>query len=492
MVRPWTKAAFPVWDYAELLPLLRGARGFWEALLAVAHFNRPDGRANYLAYAQFALTWQLAGDNPLWWQLQRALFMLLAGVLFVAVARRLGATPLAAAFSALLFMLAVPSTEGWLFLMGEPLAVVLLLLLLLLGAGYRTLPAWRGRAVVLALLALGVMLTKEILGVTLPAGVLFILCWEPGVGFRLPRAGPRERWLVLLLLGVLLIEGWSALSAYRDATSTSYAARFGAGGLVPARFATLLQAMLLPTRFATAGGGTILYPANLAFLLVLLLGLVNSPVRARPGRVWWALGLLSYPLIGAVVYTLWPRYSAFYGIPFFAASAGLFLAAATAIERAHRIGRWLVVLLGTVAVGYAAIVAERVVGEKHATAALAREIALSFPRHARLDTLLVGLPSQGGRRWPITAQELRRYAVALGVPDSALPLTRDAFCEEIGIRLRASLARNAVLNDQNPCGRLPVRTQEWNAEVRYFDWLGFSRVRDTMRVEILAPSWTKP
>ncbi len=161
VMRPWVPRAFPIWDYAEMLPLLRRSRGVVGTFLALAEFYRTDGRANFLTYAQIALTWGVTGDNPVGWQFQRALFMLVAALLLVIVARRLGARPLAAGLGGLLFTLAVCSTEGWLFLMGEPLAVILLLLLVLAAAGYRTTPAWRLRAVLIALLALGVMLSER-------------------------------------------------------------------------------------------------------------------------------------------------------------------------------------------------------------------------------------------------------------------------------------------------------------------------------------------
>lgn len=491
VTQPWVAHPFPVWDYAEMLPLLRRSHGLLGAFQALASFYRAQGRANYLTYAQIALTWGTAGAHPVGWQLQRALFMLAAALLLVVVARRLGATPLAAAVGALVFVLAVPSTEGWLLLMGEPLALCLLLLLVLAAAGFRTTPAWRSRALLIALLAAALLLCKEVLGVLLPAVLLFAVSWVPGEGFRRPALGPRERRLALLLLGVLALEVWSVRAALHDAAPQSYAAAYGAGGVGIGRIGTLVQAMLLPARFVSAGAATDLYPANLAFVLLLILGLAQPKEGASrsKGWGWWAAGLLSYPLVGALVYAPWPRYSAFYGIPFFAGSVGLLIAAAGAVERAHRIGRWLAGILGGLTVLYCALVAERVIAEKHALSGLAVEIAQALPRAPRLDTLFVVSPSRGGRRWPVNARELSHYAAAIGVAESALPAMLDVSCETVARRLSQPLGRNAVLNDQNPCGRLPVRSAQWQAEVRYRDWLSLGSRRDTVRVELLAPSW---
>src|ERR1043166_5705048 len=492
VVRPWVRQAFAVWDYPVVIPILRRAHGVWDGAMAIAAFNRPDGRANHLSYLQFALSFGAVGDNPVGWQIARALLMLAAAVLLVAVARRLGATPLAAALAAMVFCISVPGTEGWLLLAGGPLGVVLLLLLALAAAGYARTPSWRSRAVLIALLAGGVMLAKEVLGLCLPVLVLLAVCWDPEKGLRRPAFGPRERWLALLLLVALVLEAWNVRSALHDAVKGSYALQFGRAGALSAGVWTLFQAMLLPTRFSSAGIGTVLYPANLTFLLLLILGFArpaNGTPRPR-GWWWWVLGLLSYPAVGALAYAVRHRSSAFYGIPFFLGSAGLLALAASSIERGHPAGRAIVVVLGALTIGYSMLVSVRTIRQKHATADLAFRISQAFPAAPRLDTVFVVVPRQGGRRWPITGWELRHYGLAFSGPDSVLPVMEDASCEAVASRLQQPLGRSAVLDDQNPCGRLGERTVTWAADVSYRDWLTLRAVPDTLRVDLLAPSWT--
>jgi hypothetical protein len=339
------------------------------------------------------------------------------------------------------------------------------------------------------------MLTKEFLGLCLPAVVLLALCWHPGVGFRFPRPGPREGWLAGLLVVVIALELWSVLSALQDAVPGSYASAFGRQGIDPGRALTLMQAMLLPARFSSAGTATLLYPGNLAFLALLLLGLVwPTRVASRsPGSGWFALGLLTYPLIGGVAYALWPRYAAYYGIPFFVASAGLLAAAGTRLEQhGQRAGRVVLAGLGAVAVFFTALVSVRTVRQKQATADLAVSISQAWAASPRLDTLLIVTPPVGRRRWPINARELRNYARFLDVPDSVLPVMLDASCDAVLFRLQQPLHRSAVLNDQNPCGRLPVQTRTWAYDVGYLDWASLTRIADTMWVDLLAPSWGIP
>lgn len=492
IMRPWRREAFPVWDYCDFLPHFRRAGGFWNTFNILTEIDRPNGLARHVDYAHFALTWVIAGDNPVGWQVQRALFMLLAAVLIVVAARRVGATPLAAGIAATLFTIAVPSTEGWLFLMAEPLGLILMLLFFIVGAGYSTAADWKRRAVLLAVLAFAVMSSKEILGVALPALVVFTVTWVPGHGFRRPAFDARTLWLAGLLTVVLAIQLWIVTSVLKQAPAGSYAGSFGGDALDLNRFSTRFQSMLLPARYSSAPASTVLYPANMAFLLMLVLGLARPDgEQSRPrGWYWWAIGLLSFPLVGAMFYAMWPRYSAFYGIPFFAGSMGLLVLAATGIERAHRLGRWLVLGLGAVAIWFSALASSRTVRQKHAIAALASDVVTALKQSPRLDSLFVVTPRQGGRRWPVTGSELRRYAVALEAPDSILPVVRDLSCEQVIDRLQRPLGNSAVLNDLNPCGRLPQATFTWLRQVKYLDWLS-ARVRiDSLQVEVLAPSWS--
>ena len=494
VIRPDTPSAFPVWDYDDMLPLFRQSHGMASAFHALAAFTRLDGRANYLTYLYLAATWGVAGDNPVAWQWHRAALMLVYGVLFVLVARRLGATPVLAAIAALILMLSVPSTEGWLFLMGEPLATILLLVTLLVAFGYRTAERWRWRAGAIAVLCMAVLMTKEVLGICLPAIVAVAVCWEPGTGWRWPRFGLRERWLGIALLVVLLLETTSVVSALAQASPHAYARSFAEGSWSPRLASVLFQGMLLPDRFTSAAWWSDLYPGNLAYVALLVMGALAAqrlPVETRR-RYWQAAALLvSVPLVGALVYSFWPRYSAFYGIPFFAASVGLFLLSGVQVSRGIRGGRWLAAAAGLVVVWYTAPVAGRTATYKRSVADVAAKIVRTLPALPRLDTVFIVTPAQDGRRWPITSTELAHYARALQVPDSTLPAFQDASCEAVAARLQRPLEHTGVLNDVNPCGPLPHTTLRWVAVGHYVDWPALRDRPDTVMVEILAPAWAE-
>ena len=148
-----------------------------------------------------------------------------------------------------------------------------------------------------------------------------------------------------------------------------------------------------------------------------------------------------------------------------------------------------VAVLGGVTILFTALASARTVRHRNATASLAARITSDLPSGPRLDSLLIVTPTQGGRRWPVNASELKSYAVFMGLPDSMIPVMRDVSCEDVVARLQSPLGRSAILNDQNPCGRIPDPTKTWEEDLEYLDWASLRRVPLTMRVDLLAPSW---
>jgi len=487
LVAPWVRQAFAVWDFGELLPLLRGRDGFLAAIRTLAEYYRADGRANYLTYAQIALTWRIAGDSALAWQAQRAVMMIVPAFLFVLAARRMGAAPVSAGLGGALVILGASAMEGWTLLMGEPLAVALLLGMVLLAVGYRDAARWRGRAALLGVLALAVMQTKEVLGVCIPFVVLLALCHEPGGGLRLPRRDSRTLWLTGSLALSLGLELAILVPALGQLQAEGYAGGYGAEGMGLARVGSLILAMQLPMWFNASGIGSLLYPANAAVCLLLLLAGWRV-IRTRPAWLPGALVLGILPVVGAFVYAPWPRYAPFYGMPFWFGGAGLIVAGGTVLARSSRGGEVAAVLLLATAVGFSAIAADRALKERHAHSALAEALVEDLARWSGVDSVFVVGPATGPRRWPVTGPELRRYAVAFGKEGEASPPILDLSCEEAAARLRAGLSRAALINSAQSCGPLPIRTGLHMARYRFRDWLDLTAIRDSVVLESLVPS----
>lgn len=487
LVRPWVREPFAVWDFGELLPVLRQSSGLFDAIVDLGRYYGADGRANYLTYAQITLTWVVAGDNPIGWQVQRALFMLVAATLFVGVARRAGATPGAAAAGGLLAVIGASAMEGWTLLVGEPLAAILLLGIAWLAMGYRDAKRWKGRGILLGLLALGVLQAKEVLGVCLPVLVVVALCADHQGVLRIPRRDARSLWLVAIMTVALVVELAILLPALGALSTEGYASGYGQGGLADGRFGDLALAMTLPSWFASSSAGALLYPANAAAAILLVCGAALW-IRRRPRSFHLALLLALLPLLGAAVYAPWPRYAPFYGFPFWLGSLAAVVASTTMLQRAGRFGRRAGLGLLLVAAAFAAMVSDRSLKERHAHAAVAELIVEDLPAWAGVDTVLVVVPASGPRRWPVTGPELRRYAGAIRPAAGTPPLMMDITCEAAAGRLASGLRRAALVSDPRPCGPLPARTALHLRAYRYLDWVDFRWRHDTVAVESLVPA----
>lgn len=485
--RPWVPEPHPVWDWGDLVPHFRDGGGVLGIIGTLTERYGAEGRANLLSYLQLAVIWEAVGESAVGWQVLRAVPMLAMGMLFVLAGRRGGASPVAAGLGGLILLLGASSVEGWLFIMGEPLGVCFLLGILILSLDYPRTETWRLKGTLIGLLALGVLLTKEFMGIAILPVVAIAFCGTASHSLQVPRSDTRLRWLFGVLAIVLILVLVLVVATLRAALPGGYASAYGSGSASTGHFSALLLAMTLPTWFASSPWSTILYPANLLAVIVLVAGGAPALLRKWPTLPAWILvGVL--PLIGAAAYSFWPRYSAFYGIPFWAGATGLLVASAAAVERRGGTGRVAAVAALALIAVFSAIVADRTVREKHALAGVAEEIAMAIPAWPGVDTVLMAVPTQGNRRWPVTGGELERYALALGLPESGIPPSLDISCEQVVARFRAGLARVALINDPGPCGPLPLRTDVHVRAYSYLDWLSFQLIRDSVLVESLVPA----
>ena len=485
--QPWLPHPHPVWDWGDLVPLFRSSEGLVETVQVLAERYGLEGRANLLGYLQLALTWHVAGDSAVGWQMIRAAQMLAMGVLFVAACRRGGATPLAAGLGGLIMLLGASSVEGWLFIMGEPLGTCFLLVMFLLCAGYPSSDRWRRDAVLVGAAGLCVLLTKEFLGFAILPIIALAFLGDGRYGLGKWRWETRDRWLFVSLALALAVKLLILIPVLLAPTPPGYSSAYGSSATSTEGVLALILAMSLPTWFASSRLGALWYPANLLTIILLVGGGLLGLRRCWPRvPVWGLLSLL--PLLGALAYSFWPRYSAFYGIPFWTASAGLLVACVASM---HPISRSTSLAANTALLliaFYCGIVAERTVREKHALAGVAEDIARAIPIWQGVDSIFVVAPASGVRRWPVTGGELERYAIALGVPGSSVPGGQDITCEAALERLRSGLTRAALINDPRVCGTLPVRTDLHLRAYTYLDWLSLGRLGDSVIVESLVPS----
>jgi hypothetical protein len=137
---------------------------------------------------------------------------------------------------------------------------------------------------------------------------------------------------------------------------------------------------------------------------------------------------------------------------------------------------------------YAGLATYRIVNERRAFADLAQSTVQVLATDTTTDSLLVIKPAHGASRWPISASELARYAVAIGVPAHAVPHLVDVTCEVAAARLGEPAGRTGFLNDQNSCGPLPTSTFRLVAVARRLDWIDWTRSDDSLVIQLLFPN----
>lgn len=492
LYRPWVPLPFDIWDFREFLPLLRDAEGPWEQMQALARYYATHGRANVAFYASFVVQWQLFGLDSWGWQLWRFVLMAVNVALIYRLLRGLGASRWGAASGAGLFLASASVQRGWIQLMAEPQALMALVGAMLLALGYQVRPRWGWRAVGILALLLTVLLSKEVVGVLSAMVVLLALSWRADARrFGRVQLSSRNVALGLGMGGILLAVGALILALRSRPDAVGYGMSYGAGSLSLPRLIDNLTRGILPHTLSTSLTTVLLYPANIAFLLVVSLGWYRRWLTCRSDWIQWAVlfgGFLAIPLLGALAYWPWVKWDSFYGLPFLLGSAGLVAFAVSALEGERR---WVARALPVVIVAYSAIVADRSVATAGAALRLNEGIARHLSDLGSEGRVVVVGPRTGPRRLPVTGQELREYAFAVGLaPRERLPAVLDGECNTIIPLLEGRGGAMTLVSYSYGCGRLVPASHSLVERYHYRDWITFGRREgvlsaDFRRVEVV-------
>lgn len=486
LYRPDRPLPLDLWDFREFLPILERHPGVWNGYGALLDYYASHGRMNPLFYFTFAVQYALFGEGAHGWQLVRFAMMSAAVIAAYALARRLAIAPVGAALAAALLVTATPVSRAWLQLMAEPICLLALLLALHAALGYRDRAQWRGPALLMLGMIAVVFLSKEVVGVLGAVVVVLAACGWPG-----PLARPRLRdpRVAVLGVGALLIAGAVAvmLLVVRDRPeATGYGMSYGAGALTVGRLVHNIGAIATPI---SPGRDTLLgllYPANVLALLLAGLGFATA-LRRGKRRVAVESMLVTglVVLAGALVYWPWPKFDAFYALPFFLAPSLLLGAAATALWQEGGTRRILVAVAVVAIAIYAAIPAHRSAVTANAALHLNHSVTRIIGALPAIDTVVVLGPVDGPRRLPVAAAELRDFAVVLAdrAPDD-LPTVVDRACAAV-VPPAAAGSGLAQVTWSYGCGRLPQADLSLSSPFAWRDWLTFEAVHDTLWVDLV-------
>jgi hypothetical protein len=418
--RPWEAHPLPIRDFAGLMSIVSARAGVSDAYQGLMDEYAREGRYQPVFMASLAIQLSVFRTNSPGWQVVRFLLMAMVVPLAVWLACRCGASWTSASVAVAVWVVVSGAHEAWYVLqVPEPLAALFLVLAALLATYWRTAPAQAAIGVGIGAGLLCAIFTKETMIAAAPFIAGLGACRE-GTRWTTPRLNKSTVALVAIVAAVAAVALIRILSVREAAMQSAYAGRFDVATIGPERLSNTLRAILLPvTRVPW-------FPANIAFLAVMLGGWVV--LLRRDFREWMvaAVVLASLPLGGALLYAAWPAFPGYYALPFGLGAAVLLALALNALSGLGRTARvasasaiGVVALYGTVLAWNGAQV-DRAIRETDFAA------ATTISSLRALNRVVVGVPDpslSGG-----VSRALLLYASAVSGKSFTLP-AEDVPCQ---------------------------------------------------------------
>jgi len=459
--QPWSAVALPILDFSEFLPQLAAAETPFAQYGAVARYMESQGRFCPLLYAHVVVAWNAFGLWAPGWHW--TYFALVAGVLSTGrsflVEIGLRRTAVFAALA--LWTIAPPVAAGAVRLTGEVTGLLFFIAALRLAHGYPDATDWRRRAVMIAGCIVGMIASKEMLVVLIPAAWLMT---------RVAHRGGKWEWAAWSRRDAVAT-AWSACAAAitlapvalvaSNAPAGNYASRYGTVNIDLQAVIQRLETAFLPSRAGLPNAAQLandpgwqswLAFPNLLWLAVVAAGLIAMTQSGRrEGGIRWPILIAAlWTVSGVIAYLPWPSEAPFYMLPF---AFGVALAIANILH----------VLFGSQSLripAAAAVLAVATIG-----AVEARDVANEHELRVATDVKVLSTVAYRGRTLPLLAavpdpmapgafgwgRKLADYGRVTG--DVAPLYARDISCSE-GRRLLKNSEQVVVVSGSNGCGPL--------------------------------------
>ena len=390
--RPDVAWPFDMVDFSEFLPLLEQNDSFMSRLSALNAYYEQHGRMNVLQYAGTVARWDVFGTWSPGWQVTRMVVML--GVILCCgmLLRRLGATRLGAVAGAACFLVAPPAASAWVRLtMAEAIGTLVMLLLTWRALGFRDRPSWKGEVAIQAGGAIVLLLLKEMFAPLLLLPMAAALATQAGGAWRFARPDRRH----VMLLGTVAVAGvvvaLPIALVFAQAPRSGYVSLLGAQWIPPEAVAALWAAAVLPFRFIPE---RMSIPWLLAMLSWLTIGAIGWGTAFRnPGRkthhVFWLALAFGWPLLGIVIYTPWPAFASFYGVPYLIGPAVFIGFGLSFVQRHAAHGTLLATVLAALPGIVAATDAQEYASRRHASQVTAHRLIDWVTDSVRVDSIFV-------------------------------------------------------------------------------------------------------
>ncbi len=483
---PFEREPFDVLDFSEFLLVLQRTHGFWDGLVKLAIYYGTQGRVIEMMYAIISANWQLFGLDPLGWQAVRATQLLgLLPVSYLGL-RSFGTSRYAALVGASLYAFGTVPAASWIRQTAEPISTLAMLLATMLLRGWSDGRQSLPKVLLLFVLLLAMLFSKE----TMIASIPFLAClattWTRQNRIVRPRFGiPFVQFTLVSIAacGILALAlAWSSCIRQPD----SYAALYGTAPIGSGVVLFRVAQTLLPISYNIDLLRLLLFPSNFVFVIVCLV------LAVRAWRSGWrrhALPRLAMasviPVLGLAVYLPWPRYEAFYSLPYLFGVALMF---AMLVDegapgpRARTIlGISWIVVLGGAAINAHAL-ARYTRSQRELNFAVAQRLALSKAD----DTVVVATNRLTPQVWQNPAATFRRYVQALHLTETPATML-DLECD-VGTRAsNIGVSNDLAIVFLGECPSVQPSTDVIERRFQYFDWASAGFRQAAVKVAVFHP-----
>lgn len=454
--QPWAARALPLTDFGTFLPLLDKSQSLSSQTMTMVAYYVNEGRLCIFPYLLFVFAGNAFGMwAPGWFW---TYFALNAAVIVLGwmVMRRTGLGRPATVLALALWTTMSATPEVWIRPTGEPIALIFFLVALLFAVNYGDAVDWRRRAWIIAACSVGIIFSKEMLAVLLPAGLLLSRLGFDGHVWRWRAWSGKDTYLLVVAGGAVMLSmipiGYVALTA----PAGNYAARFGDAtspfGLVLRR----LEIVLIPTMPALGRLARVAKDPAWTLLLVLpgllwIRMILGGLVKGGKSVVWPVAIAGLWVVLGIASYIPWPGGDAFYMVPF---AFGAMFGAGHVLNSLMNDGRWAkvgVMAVSILLICISSVESRTVVQRYRLRAQLNGSLIEHIARGGDPRFLVAAVrfkPDEERWGWARNLEGFAKFATGTTVGHST-----DLTCDEA----RRALERNAglvVVSRERVCGKL--------------------------------------
>jgi hypothetical protein len=457
--RPWDAPHLPLTDFGIFLEARGTSHNFFSQYAGVASYYMAEGRACFITFLYMVLGGAAFGTWAPGWHW--TYFALNSAVLVLAwnFLAKIGINRVTRFVVLGLWAVMGPTAELWYRPAGEAVALIFFIVALGQALNYSQADNWRRRATIIALCAAGIILSKEMLVVLLPAGWLFSRLNLREGSWSWAQWTRRDTYLLAAVTSVVLLLAIPVAYIASHAHKASYAGQYGISSIRWSSLFDRMELTLIPA--APRLHWLVALRSDPAWTLVRVLPniawiamIVVTAIVARKGRRLWPVVFgLTWAMTGVLAYLPWPGQGAFYMMPF---AAGTMFLAAHALNDplSSRKHRRPVFLISSALILIAAVEARSTVNQHRLRASLNSHVIDEIARHRNTRVLLAAVPKplEGTGGW---ANHLRGFGnVEKGI---TLREWRDLKCGDAAKALD-SIPGAVVVSAAGGCERLDVHS----------------------------------